>query len=113
MVTKPKKVVTTPKLTLSDKRRIKKLGELWHLDDKAKKLTAQFEFKNYIEAFMFVTRLTVHAEVMQHHPEINLTYGKVKLILSTHDAKGVTIKDIELAEAANRVLSTRLASDSE
>ena len=46
----------------------------------------------------FVAKVAVHAEVMNHHPDIELSYGKVKVKLSTHDAKGLTTLDFELAK---------------
>lgn len=47
---------------------------------------------------MFVTKVSVHAEVANHHPEVHLTYHYVKVTLTTHDAKGVTQEDFALAE---------------
>ncbi len=95
-----------PSLSRNDKSRIKKLGALWQLDEKGKKLTATFNFPNYLDAFMFVTRVSVHAEVLQHHPELHLTHGMVKVILTTSDVKAVTSLDIDLAERINHILST-------
>jgi len=99
----------SPTHTLSggDKKRIKKLGDHWSLDAKERYLSATFTFPNYLDALMFVTRISVHAEVHRHHPEVCLSYGKVVVTLTTHDAKAVTTKDIDLAEAIERVLSTQ------
>ena len=99
---------TTPKVSLSrsDRSRIKKLGPAWQLDEKGKRLTATFDFPNYLDAFMFVTRVSVHAEVLQHHPELHLTHGQVKVILTTTEVKAVTSLDIDLAERIMNILST-------
>ena len=62
-------------------------------------ITRKFEFKNFNEAFAFMTRAALLAEKMDHHPEWFNVYNKVEVTLSTHDAGGVTQKDIELATA--------------
>ncbi len=105
--TKTKKKSATPTLSRVEKKRITRLGEHWSLDAKERHLTATFTFPNYLDALMFVTRISVHAEVHRHHPEVCLSYGKVVVTLTTHEAKAVTTLDIELAEAIERVLSTQ------
>lgn len=55
-------------------------------------------FPSYVVAFTFVARIVVHAEVMGHHPDIELSYGKVRVKLSTHDVKGLTNADFALAK---------------
>jgi 4a-hydroxytetrahydrobiopterin dehydratase len=62
-------------------------------------ITRKFEFKNFSEAFAFMTRSALLAEKMDHHPEWFNVYNKVEVTLSTHDAGGVTQKDIDLATA--------------
>lgn len=79
------------------KHATKALDAGWVLQSKDTKLTRLFTFKNYIEAFIFVARITVHSEVLQHHPVIQLSYGKVKVTLTTHEAKGLTSLDVTLA----------------
>ncbi len=62
------------------------------------KLTRQFEFKNFSEAFAFMTRVAIEAERLGHHPDWNNVYNKVEINLSTHDAGNtVTEKDRKLA----------------
>ena len=56
-----------------------------------------FVFKDFNEAFGFMTRVALAAEKMDHHPEWSNVYRKVEVVLSTHDAGGVTEKDIALA----------------
>jgi 4a-hydroxytetrahydrobiopterin dehydratase len=100
------KVAKTPTLTKVEQKRIKQLGAAWKLDEAGKKLTATFDFDRYLDGFMFATRVSVHAEVLNHHPELCITPHQVKVILTTHSAKGVTALDIELAERINTLLST-------
>ncbi|MGI8893895.1 MAG: 4a-hydroxytetrahydrobiopterin dehydratase [Bacteroidia bacterium] len=62
------------------------------------KLTRKFEFKNFSEAFAFMTRVALAAEKMDHHPEWSNSYNKVKISLSTHsEGDIVTDKDRKLA----------------
>ena len=60
-------------------------------------LVKKFEFRNFSEAFGFMTRIALVAEKMDHHPEWRNVYRTVEVTLSTHDAGGVTQKDVELA----------------
>lgn len=59
----------------------------------------KFEFKDFNAAFAFMTRVAMLAEKMDHHPEWFNVYNKVDVTLSTHDAGGVTEKDISMAKA--------------
>ncbi len=61
------------------------------------KLHRQFIFKDFKEAFRFMTNVAAAAEVLQHHPEWKNEYNTVDIFLSTHDAGGITEKDFELA----------------
>jgi len=58
-----------------------------------------FVFKDFNEAFGFMSRVALVAEKADHHPEWRNVYKTVEVVLSTHDAGGVTVKDIALAEA--------------
>ena len=62
-------------------------------------IARKFVFKNFNEAFGFMTRAALVAEKMDHHPEWSNVYKTVDVVLSTHDAGGVTQKDIALAKA--------------
>lgn len=62
-----------------------------------------FVFKDFNEAFGFMTRAALVAEKMDHHPEWRNVYKTVEVVLSTHDAGGVTRLDIELATAMNGI----------
>ena len=62
-----------------------------------------FTFKDFNEAFGFMTRAALVAEKSDHHPEWRNVYRTVEVVLSTHDAGGVTARDIKLAEAMDRI----------
>lgn len=66
-------------------------------------ITRTFEFKDFNQAFGFMTRAALVAEKMDHHPEWFNVYKKVEVTLSTHDAGGVTELDIKLAEAMDKI----------
>ena len=66
-------------------------------------ITRTFIFKDFNEAFGFMTRAALVAEKSDHHPEWRNVYKTVEVVLSTHDAGGVTSKDVALAEAMNKI----------
>jgi 4a-hydroxytetrahydrobiopterin dehydratase len=55
-------------------------------------------FKDHVTAMGFVVRVAMLAEVMNHHPELRIVYNKVDVVLTTHDAGGLTRLDFELAK---------------
>lgn len=61
-------------------------------------ITKTYRFKDFKHAFAFMTRSALKAEQMDHHPEWFNVYSTVQVTLATHDAGGVTDKDIALAE---------------
>jgi len=62
-----------------------------------------FVFKDFNEAFGFMTRVALLADKMDHHPEWFNVYNKVEVLLSTHDAGGVTELDVQLAKLMDKV----------
>ncbi len=62
-----------------------------------------FTFKDFNAAFGFMTRVALVAEKNDHHPEWRNVYRTVEVVLSTHDAGGVTARDIALAKAMNAI----------
>jgi 4a-hydroxytetrahydrobiopterin dehydratase len=73
--------------------------------EKDNKISRSFEFKDFIEAFSFLTKVAILAEKYNHHPELFNVYNKVTIYLNTHDAGNiVTEKDYQLAEAINDVV---------
>ena len=65
------------------------------------KLHKDFVFKDFIEAFGFMSTAALHIEKMNHHPEWFNVYNKIKVDLTTHDAGGITLNDINLARILN------------
>lgn len=82
---------------------LKKLNAEWALQLRDTRLVRTWKFANYIDAFIFVARISVHAEVQKHHPDIQLSYGRVKVTLTTHEARGLTKADFALAERIDAI----------
>jgi 4a-hydroxytetrahydrobiopterin dehydratase len=69
----------------------------WSLDGQA--LIRSFRFKDFGAAFAFLTRVAVHAERVDHHPEFTSVWNRVDFRLTSHDKGGVTERDVALAKA--------------
>jgi len=66
-------------------------------------IARKFTFKDFNEAFGFMSRVALIAEKNDHHPEWRNVYRTVDVLLSKHDAGGVTARDIDLAKAMNAI----------
>ena len=75
------------------------ISEGWTLTNDGKALAKSFRFKDFSEAFAFLTRVALHAEKVDHHPEFTNVWNRVDFRLTSHDAGGVTERDRKLAEA--------------
>ncbi|NLR60092.1 pterin-4-alpha-carbinolamine dehydratase [Chitinophaga polysaccharea] len=74
-------------------------------EERNKQLYRAFEFKDFRDAFAFMTKVAMVAEKMDHHPNWRNVYNKVEIYLSTHDAGDViTAKDEALASAIDKLL---------
>jgi 4a-hydroxytetrahydrobiopterin dehydratase len=73
----------------------------WTPSEDGKALERTFRFKDFSEAFGFLTRVAMHAEKVDHHPEFTNVWNRVDFRLTTHDTGGVTERDRQLAEAIN------------
>lgn len=93
------KVLTKPQL----KKALTSLDSDWKLAYKDTRLTRKFATSNFVEGLMLLTKVTVHAQVQDHHPEAHLTYHQLKLTLTTHEAGGITNKDIALAKKIDQL----------
>lgn len=74
---------------------LSKLKGEWIFDKKT--ISSEFRFKNFINAFSFMTAVGMESEKADHHPDWSNTYNKVYISLTTHSAGGVTQKDFDLA----------------
>ena len=73
-------------------------GSGWTAAEGADAITKTFKFRNFVEAFGWMTRAAIHAEKLNHHPEWSNVYNRVEVTLTTHDAGGLTGLDVKLAE---------------
>ena len=74
----------------------------WAFEEAGKVLIRTFTFDDFSEAFAFLTRVAMHAEKVDHHPEFTSVWNRVDFRLTSHDAGGVTDRDCELAQWINR-----------
>jgi 4a-hydroxytetrahydrobiopterin dehydratase len=75
----------------------------WEL--KAGKLHRELKFKNFVQAWGFMTQVAILAEQANHHPEWSNVYSRVIIDLTTHEAGGISQRDFELAQKINRLLA--------
>jgi 4a-hydroxytetrahydrobiopterin dehydratase len=90
---------------MNEKNLTKYLTELvgWENVKDRDAIQKTFKFQNFNQAFSFMTRVAMQAEKSNHHPEWLNIYNQVKVTLTTHDADGVTEKDIKLAQFMNAI----------
>ena len=91
---------------LSDREREDGLSGLngWVYDEKAGAIDHVFKFKDFSEAFAFMTRVALAAEKAGHHPDWSNVYNRVEIYLTSHDAGGLTERDFRLAARIDRLL---------
>jgi 4a-hydroxytetrahydrobiopterin dehydratase len=82
-------------------REQKKLLNGWNIE--AGKLVLIRKFNDFIQAVEFVNKLVEPSEAIEHHPDIEISYNKVKINLTTHDAGGLTQKDFDLARTISQI----------
>jgi len=85
---------------LSDADRKDALADLegWQHDAGRDAISKAFKFADFVAAFGFMTRVALHAEKADHHPEWSNVYNTVDITLTTHDCDGLSERDIELAK---------------
>ena len=81
-----------------------RLGSLEGWELKEASIRRVFKFSNFVDAIAFVNRIVEPAESANHHPDLEVSYGKVVVSLTTHDAGGLTEKDFDLAQAITAAL---------
>lgn len=78
---------------------LRELGKTgWQMVDGRDAIEKRFVFKNFVEAFGFMTRAALWAEKLNHHPEWSNVYKTVDVVLTTHDVDGLSELDIKLAK---------------
>jgi 4a-hydroxytetrahydrobiopterin dehydratase len=92
----------TEKLTGDARRTALQDLQGWAEVDGRDAISKTFRFETFNEAFGFMTRVAMAAEKMDHHPEWFNVYNRVEVTLATHDAGGVTLRDIRLAQFMDR-----------
>ena len=90
-------------LSKDEVQRLKIQLPYWEISEK--KIKRTFIYKNFIEAFSFMTKVALLAEGMNHHPEWFNVYSKVEIALFTHDLGGLTKLDLELARKIDLISS--------
>jgi 4a-hydroxytetrahydrobiopterin dehydratase len=95
---------------LSDAERADALEDLddWDYDEARDAITRRFTFRDFSEAFAFMTRVALLAEKADHHPEWSNVWNRVDVLLTTHDAGGLSGRDIEMAQAIDALLGQAL-----
>jgi len=84
------------------KKKLKKVPG-WILNAKETQISKTFVMNSFVAGLAFIAKITVHAEVLEHHPDVELTYDRVKVKLTTHDVQGLTNADFELAQRIDRL----------
>jgi 4a-hydroxytetrahydrobiopterin dehydratase len=74
----------------------------WQYDEARGAITREFRFADFVQAFAFMTQIALAAEQRNHHPEWSNVYNRVRITLTTHDAGGLTQRDIDLAGVADQ-----------
>jgi len=90
---------------LSDQERQNALAELrgWTLEEGREAISKTFQFEDFNAAFGFMSRVALLAEKMDHHPEWFNVYRTVQVLLSTHDADGLTALDLRMAKFMDEI----------
>lgn len=76
----------------------------WQYDAEAGGISRSFTFGNFVEAFGFMSSVALEAEKADHHPEWSNVYNRVNIVLTTHDADGLSQRDIDLAGKINALV---------
>ncbi|HEY6917277.1 MAG TPA: 4a-hydroxytetrahydrobiopterin dehydratase [Allosphingosinicella sp.] len=78
----------------------------WTFDAARQGIARDFAFPDFAQAFAFMTRVAAIAEAMDHHPDWSNCWNRVAILLTTHDAGGVTALDIAMARRIDAVLTS-------
>ncbi|MDG5488956.1 4a-hydroxytetrahydrobiopterin dehydratase [Sphingomonas sp. FW199] len=76
----------------------------WDFDEARDAIVREFTFDDFSQAFGFMTQVALLAEKADHHPEWSNVYNRVEILLTTHDAGGLSARDIDMAQAIDRLV---------
>jgi 4a-hydroxytetrahydrobiopterin dehydratase len=79
----------------------------WSWDESRDAIRRRFTFADFGEAFAFMTRVALIAEKADHHPEWTNVWNRVDMLLTTHDAGGLSTRDIQMAQAIDALVPAR------
>lgn len=92
-----------PPMTLAEATELHEQVPLWELNDNATRIRRCFTFDDFRSALGFVTKVGALAEIEAHHPDIELGWGRVEIILWTHSIRGLSENDFILAAKIDRL----------
>ncbi len=78
----------------------------WKLDEEQRAISRTFRFSDFAQAFGFMSQMAIVSEKMDHHPEWFNVYNRVEVRLTTHDANGLTTRDMDWATRADSAFKT-------
>lgn len=96
--------MTVEKLTDEDRANWLTALKTWQEARGGEAIERHFEFRDFSEAFAFMTRVALLAEQRDHHPEWSNVYNRVHIVLTTHDAGGLSRRDVDMAKAINKLV---------
>ena len=79
----------------------------WSFDVEREGIRKSYRFADFVEAFGFMTRVALLSERADHHPEWANVYNRVDILLTTHDASGVSMRDIDLARSIDQMIAAQ------
>jgi 4a-hydroxytetrahydrobiopterin dehydratase len=91
------------KLNATERDRLQAMLPEWKLVEGRDAITRAFRFKDFSEAWGFMARVALLAEAQDHHPEWFNVWNRVEITLSTHDASGLSARDVRLAKAIDAI----------
>ncbi len=92
---------------LSEAEVVQALQRLTEWQRRGNKLARTYRFKDFVDAFGWMSSVALVAESMNHHPEWRNVYATVEVELTSHDVGGITDRDFELAKAMDRLAADR------
>jgi 4a-hydroxytetrahydrobiopterin dehydratase len=103
-------MATDPRLPPAELQQALRTLPQWRLVD-GRELQRELRFPDFARAFAFVAAMALHAEKADHHPDYRHVYNRVSVTLTTHDAGGITARDLQLAQALDGLYGGSFAGD--